>query len=78
MQTKYRLPTRSVSRPFHIGVLDSGPAAVSGQWKEFVGELARRGYREGRDLVFERRFGEEPDGAGFNKFAAEFVSSAWT
>ena len=67
-------PTRSASRPFRIGVLDPDPAEFSGQWKEFVSELARRGYREGRDVVFERRFGEERNGAGVDKLAAELVA----
>ncbi len=67
-------PARSASRPFRIGVLDPDPTEFSGQWKEFVSELERRGYAEGRELVFERRFGEERNGAGVYKLAAELVA----
>jgi putative ABC transport system substrate-binding protein len=67
-------PARSASRQFRIGVLDPDPTESSGWWKEFVSELERRGYREGRELVFERRFGEEQNGAGVYKFAAELVA----
>src|SRR5436309_2333876 len=74
------LPSVSVfagpaSRRFRIGVLDPDPAEFSGQWNEFVNELAKRGYHEGRELTFERRFGEERNGAGLNKLAAELVAS---
>jgi putative ABC transport system substrate-binding protein len=67
-------PTRPASRPFRIGVLDPDPTAFSESWKEFVSELERRGYREGRELVFERLFGEERNGAALYKLAAELAA----
>ncbi len=47
------------SKVYRIAVLDPDPASFAGQWHEFVAELARRGYVEGRNVSFERRFGEE-------------------
>lgn len=47
------------SRPRRIGVLGPDPSDGSGLvWDAFVDELARRGHVEGRNVVFERRFGE--------------------
>jgi putative ABC transport system substrate-binding protein len=45
----------------------------SPEWNEFVAELARRGYVEGRNLVFERRFGDSGRLDLLEMFAAELV-----
>ncbi len=65
---------QTAARVFRVGVLDPDPAAFAAQWDEFVAELARRGYVEGKNLVFERRFGEELRPAGVDKLAAELVA----
>lgn len=57
-----------------IGVL--GPdlsEEVRPEWNEFVAELARRGYVEGRNIVFERRFSDYARPDLLDKQAAELV-----
>lgn len=46
----------------------------SAEWKEFVAELAQRGYVQGRNLVFERRFGDGDSQAMLDRLAAELVT----
>jgi len=69
-----RARAATAAKVFRIGVLDPDPAAFAAQWKEFVAELARRGYVEGRNLAFERRYGEELHPAGVDKLALELVA----
>jgi putative ABC transport system substrate-binding protein len=69
-----RARAATAAKVFRVGVLDPDPAAFAAQWKEFVAELARRGYVEGRNLVFERRYGEELHPAGVDKLALELVA----
>lgn len=61
-------------RVYRIGVLDPNPDAFTVEWNEFVAELARRGYSEGRNLVFERRFGEELRPDLLSQYARELVA----
>ncbi|MEO5953650.1 MAG: ABC transporter substrate-binding protein, partial [Chloroflexia bacterium] len=44
------------------------------EWNEFVRELARLGFVEGRNIAFERRFGNELQPEGIRKNAAELVA----
>lgn len=45
-----------------VGVLGRDPSFANGpEWNEFVAELARRGFVEGRNPAFERRFGQGND-----------------
>ena len=62
------------AKVYRIGVLDPDPAVWKENWDEFVAELARRGYTEGRNLVFEKRFGEEVKPELANALAAELVA----
>ena len=58
-----------------IGVL--GPDVSDGQghvWNAFVDELARRGHVEGRNLVFEKRFGQGDRAELVDRLAAELVA----
>jgi putative tryptophan/tyrosine transport system substrate-binding protein len=59
-----------------VGVLVSGTASdpVSKQtWQAFMGDLRARGWEEGRNITFERRF-VGPDPARFSELAAELVA----
>lgn len=64
----------SPSKIHRVGVLDPDPAIHVETWKEFVADLARLGYVEGRNLVFERRFGAEDRPEGVKRFAAELAA----
>jgi putative tryptophan/tyrosine transport system substrate-binding protein len=58
-----------------VGVLLTGIAsdpAHERYWQAFVGDLRSRGWEEGRNIVFERRF-VGPDPARFPELAAELV-----
>src|SRR6187549_1858678 len=57
-----------------IGVLDPDPNIHAANWRAFVQELARLGYVEGRNVVFERRFGTEDHAEGVRKFALELAA----
>lgn len=59
-----------------VGVL--GPDLSDGVgpvWDAFVDELARRGHLEGRNLVFERRFGEGDRADPLSGHAADLVAA---
>ncbi len=58
---------------YRIGVLGSSPpTGPSPLWESFLSELRERGYVEGQNLVFERRYSEgKPD--RFPDLAAELV-----
>jgi hypothetical protein len=45
-------------KTYRIGVLDPNAEVHADTWNEFVAELKRRGYQEGRNLVFDRRASE--------------------
>jgi putative ABC transport system substrate-binding protein len=47
--------TAIATKVYRIGVLDTANDPDSRTWKQFMAELARRGYIEGRNLVLERR-----------------------
>jgi putative ABC transport system substrate-binding protein len=49
----------AAQKVYCIGVLDPDAEASNDTWNEFVTELNRRGYEEGKNLVFERRFSDE-------------------
>ncbi len=57
-----------------VGVLDPDPDLNATSWREFVAELARLGYDEGRNLVFERRFGTEDRPEEVRRFATELAA----
>lgn len=64
------------SGPRRVGVL--GPDLSDGVgpvWDAFVDELARRGHVEGRNLVFERRFGEGERADLLSGQAADLVAA---
>jgi putative ABC transport system substrate-binding protein len=56
---------------YRIGYLGVNPTATH-SWEALLDGLRERGYREGQNLVFERRF-SEGDAARFPAFAAELV-----
>jgi putative ABC transport system substrate-binding protein len=64
----------SATKMHRIGVLDPDPEGFTDLWKEFVDELRRRGYHEGRNITFERRFGSELQQQRLAKLAAELVA----
>lgn len=57
-------------RRYRIGVLDPNAEVRADTWNEFVAELRRRGWNEGRELVFERRRGDESNLELLNRNAA--------
>jgi putative ABC transport system substrate-binding protein len=58
-----------------VGVLGPDPSDGSGSvWEAFVDELAQRGFAEGRNLVFERRFAESDSAEQLQRLAAELVA----
>ena len=65
----------AATKVYRVGVLD---ADITGDWiedwNEFVRELARLGFVEGRSIVFERRFGNELQPEAVRKNAAELVA----
>ena len=65
----------AATKVYRVGVLD---ADTTGDWiedwNEFVRELARLGFVEGRSIVFERRFGDELQPEDVRKNAAELVA----
>ena len=66
---------QTVSKVFRIGVLgwDRGEW-TSKAWKEFVSELQRLGYVEGRNIVFEKRIAADQSQVDrLDKFAKELV-----
>lgn len=68
-------PAVAESRVYRIGVLDRKPPLYEGQWDDFMAEMARRGYVQGRNLTVERRFGGDgSDQATIDKLAGELVS----
>jgi len=62
------------SKVHRVGVLDPDPELMSANWRDFVAELARLGYSEGRNVVFERRFGSEYRPDEVRRFAAELAA----
>jgi putative tryptophan/tyrosine transport system substrate-binding protein len=57
-----------------VGVLAQTAADAEGEdWNAFIGELSRRGYVEGRNLVFEKRFGGQ-HADGLRRAATELAS----
>lgn len=62
--------------PQRVGVLGPDLSDASGPvWDEFVAELARRGFVEGRNLVFEKRFGRDDRTDLLAQAAAELVAA---
>ena len=65
----------AATKVYRIGVLD---ADITGDWiedwNEFVRELARLGFVEGKKIGFERRFGDESQPEVIRKNAAELVA----
>ncbi len=60
---------------FRVGVLALDGPENTANWNEFVAELSRRGYVEGRNLLFVRRVGGEELGpARIEKLAIELVA----
>jgi hypothetical protein len=53
------LRAQAATKSYRIGVLDVESQAEA-DWSEFVAELARRGYVEGQNLKFEKRFSIPP------------------
>jgi putative ABC transport system substrate-binding protein len=71
--------TRGIGAPapgrvYRIGVLGPNPDASAAQWNEFVTEMARRGYSEGRNVVFEKRFGNDLPPGLWDQYARELVA----
>ena len=65
----------AAAKIYRVGVLN--PAAWDADspgWNDFVAEMTKRGYVEGRNLVFEKRFADLPDNFDLlDKLAAELV-----
>jgi putative ABC transport system substrate-binding protein len=59
------------SKVYRIGYLDTTPPPAP-LWDALLEGLRERGYSEGRNLVFERRF-SEGNAERFSEFAAEMV-----
>jgi ABC-type sugar transport system substrate-binding protein len=54
---------QAARKVYRIGVLGPDISDAAGPlWDAFVDELAQRGYRERRNVVFERRFGRDDRG----------------
>jgi putative ABC transport system substrate-binding protein len=65
----------AATKVYRVGVLDPDTTANwTEEWDEFVRELARLGFVEGRNIAFERRFGNELQPDGIRKNAAELVA----
>ena len=65
---------QKAAKVHRVGVLgpDSSDAS-SAEWSAFVAELARRGYVEGRNLAFEKRYAEGDDPAQLGRLATELA-----
>lgn len=68
------LGAETAKKIYRIGVLEGDSDVDAHLWKEFVAELARRGYGEGRDVVFEKRLVNDLQPELLNKFARELVA----
>lgn len=70
-------PTVGLAQPrqrlYRVGVLFISPDA--GLWSEFVAELARRGYVEGTNIVFEKRMMVVDQVGNLDRFAAELANA---
>jgi putative tryptophan/tyrosine transport system substrate-binding protein len=71
----HRLAAQPARRVYRVGVL--GPDISDGEgmvWDAFVGELARRGYVQGQNLILELRLGQGDRLEQVDKLAAELVA----
>jgi putative ABC transport system substrate-binding protein len=65
----------AATKVYRIGVLDPDTSANwTEEWNEFVRELARLGFVDGRNIAFERRFGNELQPEDVRRNAAELVA----
>ena len=69
--TPFAAEAPPVGKVYRIGYLATTPPSVH-LWEALLDGLRERGYHEGQNLVFERRF-SEGDAARFPAFAAEMV-----
>ena len=71
----FTVPLAAAAQPpgkvYRIGYLGTDPPPAH-RWDAFLDGLRERGYIEGRNLVFERRFSEGEE-ERFPEFAAELV-----
>ena len=72
-----RAGAQKAVRVYRVGVLFSQPA-LEGQdgWQAFIAELAARGYVEGRNIVFDKRYGELRDVGQLERLAIELARAA--
>ena len=65
---------QTAGKTYRVGVLNPGAAdGDDPEWNEFVAELARRGYVEGRNLAFEKRDFDNVRLDHLDKLAADLV-----
>jgi putative ABC transport system substrate-binding protein len=67
---------KTAGKTYRVGVLTPGPAdADDTEWNEFVAELARRGYVNGRNLAFEQRYFDNVRLEHLDELATDLVQS---
>jgi putative ABC transport system substrate-binding protein len=67
---------QAAAKTYRVGVLNPGAVdAGDPEWNEFIAELGRRGYVEGRNLAFEKRYFDNDRPDLLDKLAAELVLS---
>lgn len=68
--------SKTAGKTYRVGVLDPTTAGTDDpEWNEFVAELTRRGYVEGRNLAFEKRYFDNVRPDDLDKLAAGLVLS---